>query len=255
MKGSRGSIKTPQNQKLLTNVAVVRLNKAGVRFEIACYPNTVLAWRSGVVTDLSEVLQMQTIFTNVSKGVLANKKDLTAAFKTTDESKVAIEILKKGELQVTEKERTVHLDSLFRDIATVVAEKCVDPHTKHPLTVGLVERAMHDIHYSVNSRHSAKQQALEVIKLLKDGGVIPIERAPMRLRLTCGATTDVEALKGELVPLLTLVTHEERTPTLTMEFTIDPSQFRAVDKVTRTHGATLRFVEVGATSQGDTQIE
>lgn len=32
-----GQIKTPANQKLLTNVAVVRIKKNGKRFEIACY--------------------------------------------------------------------------------------------------------------------------------------------------------------------------------------------------------------------------
>ena len=38
-------INTPTNQKLLTNVAVVRMKKAGKRFEIACYKNKVVSWR------------------------------------------------------------------------------------------------------------------------------------------------------------------------------------------------------------------
>lgn len=38
----------PIGQKRLTNVAVVRLKKHGNRFEIACYKNKVLSWRSGV---------------------------------------------------------------------------------------------------------------------------------------------------------------------------------------------------------------
>ena len=37
--------KTPQNQKRLTNVAIVHYKKRGDRFELACYPNTVEAWR------------------------------------------------------------------------------------------------------------------------------------------------------------------------------------------------------------------
>ena len=35
-------------QKRLTNVAVVRLKKAGKRFEIACYRNKVNDWRNGM---------------------------------------------------------------------------------------------------------------------------------------------------------------------------------------------------------------
>jgi len=46
------NIKTPTNQKLLTNVAVVRMKKAGKRFEIACYRNKVLSWRQGTEKDL-----------------------------------------------------------------------------------------------------------------------------------------------------------------------------------------------------------
>ena len=46
--GSRMSIFTPTNQVKLTNVAVVRLKKAGKRFEIACYKNKVMSWRNKV---------------------------------------------------------------------------------------------------------------------------------------------------------------------------------------------------------------
>ena len=42
---SRVPQKTPQNQKRLTNVAIVHYKKRGERFELACYPNTVEAWR------------------------------------------------------------------------------------------------------------------------------------------------------------------------------------------------------------------
>jgi ribosome maturation protein SDO1 len=38
----------PAGQKRLTNVAVVRYKKMGKRFEVACYKNTVVNWRTGV---------------------------------------------------------------------------------------------------------------------------------------------------------------------------------------------------------------
>jgi len=42
------SIFTPSNQIKLTNVSIVRLKKAGIRFEIACYKNKVVEWRKGM---------------------------------------------------------------------------------------------------------------------------------------------------------------------------------------------------------------
>ena len=48
-------------------MAVVRLHKTGKRFEIACYRNKVVNWRNRVETDIDEVLQIESVFENVSK--------------------------------------------------------------------------------------------------------------------------------------------------------------------------------------------
>ena len=74
-------INQPINQVRLTNVAVVRMNKNGKRFEIACYKNKVVDYRQGLETDLSEVLQTERVFTNVSKGEFAKAKDLQKIFR------------------------------------------------------------------------------------------------------------------------------------------------------------------------------
>lgn len=83
---------TPSNRIQLTNVAVVRLKKGGERFEIACYKNKVMSWRNKVDTNLDDVLQSYSIFTNVSKGHVAKKEDLLKAFGTEDETKICIEV-------------------------------------------------------------------------------------------------------------------------------------------------------------------
>nr|XP_018681467.1 PREDICTED: uncharacterized protein LOC103983638 isoform X2 [Musa acuminata subsp. malaccensis] len=64
------SLVQPIGQKRLTAIAIVRLKKHGVRFEIACYNNKVLSGRSRVEKDLDELLQSHTVYSNVSKGWL-----------------------------------------------------------------------------------------------------------------------------------------------------------------------------------------
>lgn len=49
---------TPTNQIRLTNVAVVRMKKGGKRFEIACYKNKVVSWRSGMYVVLTYVIKI-----------------------------------------------------------------------------------------------------------------------------------------------------------------------------------------------------
>ena len=65
-----------------------------------------------VETDVDEVLQAHTIFADVGRGVLAQSEDMIDAFGTDDEDVVCIEVLNKGEFQVSEAERAMQLDAL-----------------------------------------------------------------------------------------------------------------------------------------------
>lgn len=174
---------TPSNQIRLTNVAYVRLTKKGKRFEIACYRNKVMSWRNKTETDLDEVLQSEQVFTNVSKGNLASAKSLLEAFETSDTRAVCREILDKGEMQVTEKERAALQENIFKDIARIISDKTVNPETDRPYTSSMIQNAMKQIQYSVHMSKSSKSQALEVIRKLRE--VMPIARAHMLVRVTC----------------------------------------------------------------------
>ncbi|XP_027854953.1 ribosome maturation protein SBDS [Xiphophorus couchianus] len=248
------SIFTPTNQIRLTNVAVVRMKKGGKRFEIACYKNKVMSWRSGAEKDLDEVLQTHSVFVNVSKGQMAKKDDLVKAFGTGDQTEICKQILSKGELQVSDKERQSQLEAMFRDIATIVAEKCVNPDTKRPYTVGLIERAMKDIHYSVKPNKSTKQQALEVIRQLKE--TMEIQRAHMRLRLEVPAK-EAKRLREKLKPLLQVVESEEFDEELEMVVLVDPGCFREIDELIRceTKGrGSLEVLSLKDVEEGDEKL-
>lgn len=68
------------------------------------------------------------------------------------------QILKKGELQVGEKEREHALNNLWKEIATQVSEKVVDPSTQRPYPVGMIEKAMHEAGFSVKTGKASKSQ-------------------------------------------------------------------------------------------------
>lgn len=59
--------------------------------QIACYKNKVQEWRSGVETNLDDVLQIANVYINVSKGELAKAQDLQKAFGTTDQDPIVKE--------------------------------------------------------------------------------------------------------------------------------------------------------------------
>ncbi|CAB3360367.1 ribosome maturation protein SBDS [Cloeon dipterum] len=223
---------TPTNQIRLTNVAVVRMKKGGKRFEIACYKNKVLSWRSKVEKDIDEVLQTHTVFENVSKGKAAKKEDLIKAFNKEDQTEICKEILAHGELQVSDKERHAQLESTYKDIANTVAEMCVNPETKRPYPVTMIEKAMKDVHFSVKPNRNTKQQALEVIPTLKES--LPLERAQMRIKLTL-PSKEAKKLKEKVVACAAKIEKEDwNSDELIITCLIDPGHYRTLDELIRT---------------------
>lgn len=62
-------------------------------------------------------------------------------------------------MQVGEKEREHDLASVRKEIATLVSEKCVDPSTRRPYPVGMIEKAMAEAGFSVKQGKTSKSQA------------------------------------------------------------------------------------------------
>lgn len=220
------SIFTPTNQIRLTNVAVVRMKRGGKRFEVACYKNKVVSWRNKTETDIDEVMQTVNVFTNVSKGAVAKKEDLVKCFGHDDVKKICVEILDKGELQISEKERQTQLESASKDVATIVSEKCINSETKRPFPVSIIEKGMKQIHFSFNPKKNSKQQALEVIIKLKE--VLPIERCMMKLRLVTHKRNKdkIKELANEVES-----EHIEGDGKYEVILSIDPGNFRSIDEL------------------------
>jgi ribosome maturation protein SDO1 len=111
-------------------------------------------------------------------------------------------------MQVGEKEREHDLASHRKEIATLIAEKCVDPATQTPYPVGMIEKAMTEAGFSVKQGKTAKSQVSECIKLLQTESNLPIQRAHMRIRVTVPAA-DGQRLRDDIIKAGEKVEHEE----------------------------------------------
>ncbi|KAL5117938.1 hypothetical protein ACEQ8H_004083 [Pleosporales sp. CAS-2024a] len=219
----------PSNQIKLTNVSLVRIKKGKKRFEIACYKNKVLEYRNRIETDLSNVLQIENVFLNVSKGQVAPKADLEKAFPKKPLEEIIIDILENGELQVGEKERNAELERTKNEVIDIVAGKLVDPKTKRVYTSGMIEKALDGLSSQAASAQSdkekkddetkengeekakakelpkwtgivttksAKSQALFAMKALIAHQPIPVARMQMKLRITCPTSVLKQAARA-----------------------------------------------------------
>jgi ribosome maturation protein SDO1 len=268
-------INQPINQVRLTNVAVVRMSKGGKRFEIACYRNKVVDYRQGLEQDLSEVLQTDRVFTNVSKGEFAKAKDLQKVFGTKDEEEIAKIILTKGQLQVSDKERTQQLEKTSAQIAEWVSKNCVHPESDRPYTISQIRHAMQQANFSVHPTKPLKRQYLDCVKLLQN--IIPIQRAKMELLLLVPSPGDVKEeietiLNEHEVPFTTASEEkEEENPkestaaatstshmVLKYQIFVDPSLYRILNDAIQKIGGDAARIEIlnqVVTKQGDVNLE
>lgn len=258
-RASKTQLALPTGIKKLTNIAVVRLKKAGTRFEIACYKNTVVAWRDGFEKDVGNVLQTTQVYGNVGKGVMAKEEDLLRAFGTKDEGLICGIILNNGELQVGEKERRHNFDNIFKDVIQVLCEKCVNPDTNRPYPPGMIESALKEIHFSVDPVRSAKQQALAAVPKLAE--IFPIKRAAMRFKFVVGSESFASTIRWLLSGDVLDAVIENQTKNVTQSpqsseitATADPSAYRVCEKFVKENGGRLEVL-TQAVNEGGTTTE
>ena len=66
---------------------------------------------------------------------------------------------------MSDKERKARQDQLFRDVATTIANKCINKDSNRPFPVSLIEHSLRQIHFSLSVSRPAKVQALAAIRM------------------------------------------------------------------------------------------
>ncbi|GAB68584.1 hypothetical protein PCYB_134580 [Plasmodium cynomolgi strain B] len=180
-----GALFQPINQVKFTNVAIVKYKHKGKKFEIACYKNKIIDWRNGTELNIDDVLQSHLIFTNVSKGEIAKKSELNSCFNSDNNYEICKTILEKGTLQISNKERSIMKEKIYKDMIEILHEMSVNPQTGYPLSTNMIESMVKNIGYSINIDDSAKKQALKVFDILSKEYDDVIQRAFMRIQIIC----------------------------------------------------------------------
>ena len=120
-------------------------------------------------------------------------------------------------------------EELFRDIATIITDKCINPQTARPYTVSMIEKALRDAHFSINPTKSAKQQALKAVPLLQR--TLAIERARMRLRLTVPRAAYAGLRSLLLDGMHAIVDDEGSLADMSfIDVTVEPGCYRQIDE-------------------------
>jgi len=160
---------------------VARLEVRGHRFEILVDPDKALELKSGKNVPIEEVLITDTVYKDIGSGDRVSPELLKKVFGTTDISKIAKEIIVKGEIQLTAEQRRRILEAKKKQVITFIARNAIDPQTKLPIPPARIEAAMKEAKVSVDPYKGIEEQALKIVKAISR--VIPIKIAKMIIQV------------------------------------------------------------------------
>lgn len=156
-----------------------RITISGEHFEILVKPHAALDYKLGKQLGVSQVLVIDAIFTDASKGMRASEEKLIKAFKTTDPVQIAEIIMKRGELQLTAEQRRQLMENKWKQIVAFICRHCIDPRTGLPHPPIRVEQALSQIRFTADPFKDAEEQARDVIQALRP--ILPLKIEQIRI--------------------------------------------------------------------------
>jgi len=138
-----------------------RLSKGQDRFEILVKPQPALDYKLGKPIPISQVLMIEEVYSDSGKGTRASEEKLQKHFGTIDAVKVAEEIMKSGELQLTTEQRRQLIDEKRRQIISIISRNAIDPRSGAPHPPLRIEQALEQIRISIDPYKSAEDGADE----------------------------------------------------------------------------------------------
>ncbi|MEM2942529.1 MAG: ribosome assembly factor SBDS [Candidatus Bathyarchaeia archaeon] len=156
-----------------------RLTVGGEHFEILVKPDLALEYKTGKPIPITQMIAIEEIYSDASKGTRASAEKLQKSFGTTEPVKVAEEIMKRGELQLTTEQRRQLVEEKRKKIISFISRNCIDPRTGAPHPPLRIEQALSQVRITIDPFKSAEEQSKDVIEMLRP--LLPIKMEQMRV--------------------------------------------------------------------------
>ncbi|MEM3127037.1 MAG: ribosome assembly factor SBDS, partial [Candidatus Woesearchaeota archaeon] len=146
---------------------VARLKSHGLNFEILVDCENAIKIKYGQALEWRDVLAVEKIFSDASKGIIVPEVQLRQVFNTLDPKEVALQIIKKGEIQLTAEYRERFREEKRRRIINEIHRNAVDPKTGIPHPLSRIEDAIREAKVKIDEFKPVETQIEEIIKKLR----------------------------------------------------------------------------------------
>ena len=151
---------------------IAKLIKNGKHFEILVDSELAYKLKENEIVSIGKMLAINNVFTDSKKGMKASPSEIEKAFGTSDIEKIAVEIVKEGEVQLTTDFRRRKIEEKRKQIATIISRGAVDPRTKLPHPPERILNAIEEARANIDPLKSAESQINDIVKAIKT--VLPL---------------------------------------------------------------------------------
>lgn len=165
------------------DAVIAKLRRSGKEYEILVDCFKAMELREGKDVNMRDLLAVEEVFSDARKGLKAG--GLETAFGTLDVFEISKEIIKKGEVQITQKYRKKIIDEKRKRIVQKIAQNAADARTNAPVPAQRVELAMEQAKIHIDPMKSNEEMFKEVVEKLRP--IIPLSFNLKKFRITVPA--------------------------------------------------------------------
>jgi len=173
----------------LDKAVIARYQHGQLNFEILVEPETAYRLKKGENVPIDNVIASRDVFSDSRRGLRANETDLNKTFGTNAIDKIAVKIIKDGEIQLTTEQKNKMQVERTKQIINLIARNAVDPRTHAPHPPNRIEKALEAARIHVDPFKPAQDQIEGALKAIKF--ILPIKLEIVRIAIKIPAENAV----------------------------------------------------------------
>ena len=162
---------------------LARIKQGGKNFEIMVDLDKALNFKKGESSS-ADFLEIDKIFYDSKKGLVASTSDLKKSFGTEDANEVSEKIVKNGEVLVTQEHRDEEKEKKFKQVVDFLTNNASDPQTGNALTTERIKNALEQAHVNIKNT-PIESQIQGIVREISE--IIPIKIETKKIKLTIPA--------------------------------------------------------------------
>lgn len=165
----------------LDKAVIARFQHGQLNFEILVDPENAYKVKRGENVPLDNVVAARDVFSDSKKGLRASEADLNRVFGTNNFDKVAVKIIREGEIQLTTEQKKRMQEEKCKQLVAMIAKNAVDPRTHVPHPPVRIEKALEEARIHIDPFKSAQEQMESALKAIKT--ILPIKFETVRIAI------------------------------------------------------------------------